>query len=109
MQLEDVNGIAKRHVRLDVPQDDAILLKEPGLYCFLLRCKMPEAKPFMQWAVERVLPHKVLKLALVIEEKDAALALLNDDLQDRENQIEPLEFTGYKMLIMSRNHEEIIQ
>ena len=29
MWYEDVKEIAKRHVRLDVPQDDAILLKEP--------------------------------------------------------------------------------
>ena len=29
MWYEDVKDIAKRHVRLDVPQDDAILLKEP--------------------------------------------------------------------------------
>ena len=35
MWLEDVKSIVKRHVRSDVPQDDAILLKEPGLYCFL--------------------------------------------------------------------------
>ena len=29
MWYEDVKDIVKRHVRLDVPQDDAILLKEP--------------------------------------------------------------------------------
>ena len=34
MWLEDVKSIVKRHVRSDVPQNDAILLKEPGLYCF---------------------------------------------------------------------------
>ena len=48
MRLEDVKGIVKRHVRLEVPQDDAILLKEPGLYCFLFRCKIPEAEPFIE-------------------------------------------------------------
>ena len=80
MRFEDVKDIVERHVRSDVPKDDAILLKEPGLYCFLLRCKMPEVEPFMAWAVETVLPREVRKLASVIEEKDAALALLNDDL-----------------------------
>ena len=35
---------------------NTVLLKEPGLYCFLLRCNMPEAEPFMEWAVETVLP-----------------------------------------------------
>ena len=74
MQFEDVKDIVKRHVRSDVPQDDAILFKEPGVYCFLLRCKMPVAKPFMEWAVETVLPREVQKLPSVIEEKDATNA-----------------------------------
>ena len=80
MQFEDVKDIVERHVQPDVPQDDAILLKEPGLYCFLLRCKKPKAEPFVEWAVETVLPREVRKLASVIEDKDAALALLHDDL-----------------------------
>ena len=37
-------------------QLNTILLKEPGLYCFLLCCKKPKAEPFMEWAVETVLP-----------------------------------------------------
>ena len=56
MRFEDVKDIVERHIRSDVPQDDAILLKESGLYCFLLRCKMPGAKLFMEWVVETVLP-----------------------------------------------------
>ena len=54
MWFEDIKDIVKRHVQSDVPQDDAILLKELGLYCFLLRCKMPGAESFMEWAVETV-------------------------------------------------------
>ena len=49
---------------------DTILLKKPGLYCFLLRSKRDEAEPFMEWVVETVLPREVRKLASVIEEKD---------------------------------------
>ena len=60
---------------------DIILLKQPGLYCFLLRCKRDEAESFMEWVAETVLPQKVRKLASVIEEKDAALALFNYNLQ----------------------------
>ena len=41
MQFEDAKDIVQRHVHPDVTKDEAILLKEPGLYCFLLRCKMP--------------------------------------------------------------------
>ena len=29
-------------------QPNTMLLKEPGLYCFLLRCKKPKAEPFME-------------------------------------------------------------
>ena len=48
MRLQDVKTIVKRHVQSDVPQDDAKLLKEPSLCCFLLRCKIPEVEPFME-------------------------------------------------------------
>ena len=50
-------------------QPNAMLLKEPGLYCFLLRCKKPKAEPFMEWIVETALPREVRKLASAIEEK----------------------------------------
>ena len=56
MQFVDVKDIVKRHVQVAVPQDNAILLTEPGLYCFLLRCKMTGAEPFMKLAVKTVLP-----------------------------------------------------
>ena len=87
MRFEDVKVTVKRHVRLDVPQDDAILLQEPGLYCFLLRYKMPGAESWKQWAVETVLAREVRILASVIEEKDAALVHCDD-------QTEALEFTN---------------
>ena len=64
-------------------QNDAVLLKEPGLYRFLLRCKRDEVEPFMECAVETGLPREVRELASAIEEKDAALALLTEDLQNR--------------------------
>ena len=46
----------------------------------------------MEWVVETVLPREVQKLPLVIEEKDAALALLTDDLQDRNNRIQAIQY-----------------
>ena len=87
MRFEDVKDTVKRHFRLDLPQDDAILLKEPSIYCFLLRGKMPGAESFTKWASETVLSREVRKLASAIEEKDAALA-------HRDDQIEALEFTN---------------
>ena len=61
---------------------DAVLLQEPELYCFLLRCKKPEAEPFMGWVGETVSRQEVRKLASAIEKKD--------------NQIEVLEVTNEK-------------
>ena len=55
---------------------DTVLLKEPGLYCFLLRCKKPEAGPLMEWVVETVLPQEVRNLASVNEEKDNQIQAL---------------------------------
>ena len=40
-------------------QPNTMLLKEPGLYCFLLRCERIEVEPFMKWVVETALPHEV--------------------------------------------------
>ena len=38
----------------------------------------------MEWVVEKLLLREVQKLTSTIEEKDATIALLNDDLQNRE-------------------------
>ena len=36
--------------------NQALLLKEQALYCFLLRCKKPKDELLMEWVVETVLP-----------------------------------------------------
>ena len=69
-RLKDVQNILRREVNVDLPKEDTVLLKEPGLYRFLLRCKKPKAEPFMEWVVETVFPREVRKLASAIEEKD---------------------------------------
>ena len=47
---------------------------------------MPGAKPFMEWAVETVLPREVRRLASAIEEKDnqiQALGIKNEEHQQK--------------------------
>ena len=73
-------------------KENTVLLKEPGLYRFLLRCKRSRAKLFIEWVVETVLPWEVRESTSVIEEKDAVIALMNDDLQDRDNQIQAIKY-----------------
>ena len=77
-------------------QPNTMLLKEPGLCCFLLHFKKPKAEPFMELlVVETVLPRETRKLASVIEEKD--------------NQIHAFEFTNKKnQHKILRLNEEII-
>ena len=82
----------KYKTRLGDARPNTLLLREPGLYCFLLRCKRDKAEPSMEWVVETVLPREVRKLASVIKEKDAALALLTDDLQGRDNRIQAIQY-----------------
>ena len=69
-----------------------MLLKEPGLYYFHLRCKKPKAEPFMEWVAETVLPREVKKLASAVEKKDATIALMNSDLQDHDNQVQAIQY-----------------
>ena len=92
MRLGDTQNILRTEVDIDLPKEGIVLLTEPGLYCFLLRCKKPNAELFMKWVVETVLPREVRKLTSAIEEKDSALALLTDDLQDRDNQIQAIQY-----------------
>ncbi|XP_057310276.1 uncharacterized protein LOC130648253 [Hydractinia symbiolongicarpus] len=72
------------------PQQDTVLLTEPGLYCFLLRCGRPEAEPFLDWVVAEVLPREVRKFARIVEENQEALALLNGDLENKDRALAAL-------------------
>ena len=45
----------------------------------------------MEWFMETVLPQQDWKSASAIEERDAALALIHDDLRDRDNQIQAID------------------
>ena len=68
-------------------QKDTALLKEPRLYCFLLRCKRDEAEPFMKGAVETVLPREVRKLSSAIEEKDNQIQALESKNEGHQHKI----------------------
>ena len=85
MRLEDVKNVLRGEVNIDT-----VLFKEPGLYCLLLRCKKHKTKPFMEWVMETVLPQQDWKSASAIDGKDAALALIHDDLRNRDNRIQAI-------------------
>ena len=79
----DMKDVQKNlHLHLDI-----VLLKEPGIYCFLLRCKRDEARPFMEWVVKTVLTREVQKLASVIEEKDNQIQALETSNEAHQQKI----------------------
>ena len=88
-------------------QPNTVLLKEAGLYCFLLRCGKPEAEPFMDWVCEEVLPREVRKLAEVMEEKNAQITFLNDELTESQDLVRQLEYnnTGLRGEIRAKDQE----
>ena len=47
--------------------------------------------------VETVLPRKVRKLTPAVEEKDTTIALMNDDLQDLDNQIQAIKYENVSL------------
>ena len=58
----------------------------------------------MEWVVETVLLREVRKRC--IEEKDAALTLLTDDLQDRDNQRQGIQ---YKKVALQAQREILMR
>ena len=42
---------------------DTVLLKKPSLCCFLLKCKIPETKHFIEWAVETIFTARGSKIS----------------------------------------------
>ena len=52
IRFDDVKADLREQVRSDLLHDDTVLLKEPAVYCFLLKCKMEITEPFMEWIIE---------------------------------------------------------
>ena len=48
LRFGDVKPSLNQREDIFLLHKDTVLLKEPGLYCFLLRCKSDEAEPFME-------------------------------------------------------------
>ena len=102
LSFGDVKLSLKQREEIIPLHHNTVLLKEAGLYCFLMRCKRPAAEPFMEWACEEVLPREVRKLAAAIDEKqDIAekdmLALLDDDLTESQDLVRQLEYANTGM------------
>ena len=88
-----------RDVNIDLDKEDksvhlhphTVLLKEPGVYCFLLRCNKAEAEPFMDWVVETVFPREVPKLSQKLEEHHRRIPQLQQAVEDRDNRIQKIQ------------------
>ncbi len=109
MRYKDVKTELNCQVRAHLPQDDQVLLTEAGLNCFLLRCKMEKADPFMEWVCEEVVPREVRKPAAEIEEKESQLALLNDDFAESQDLVRQLEFNNVGLQGENRAKDQEIE
>ena len=77
---------------VDWPKDSQkydIYISEEGMYELLFSSQQPKAKDFRKHCSNVMFPHIRQKLT---DKKDAALALINDDLQDRDNQIQAIQY-----------------
>ena len=91
MRLRDVKIDFQGVLKSERLHPDTVLLKEPGVYCFLLRCNKAEAKPFMDWVVETVLPRELRKLSQKLEEHHRRTTQLQQAVEDRDNKIQAIE------------------
>ena len=92
MRLRDVNIDLDKVDKSVHLHPDTVLLKELGIYCFLLRCNKVEAEPFMDWVVETVLPREVRKLSQKLEEHHRRATHLQQAVEDRDNRIQAIEY-----------------
>ena len=92
---------AVRHVHW--PKDSQkfdIYINEEGMYELLLSSQQSKAKEFRKHCCNVILPHVRQQLTnkmkedhqKAMKEKDAALVLVIDDLQDRDNQIQVIQY-----------------
>ena len=56
MRLGDIKIDLQGVLKSEYLHPDTVLVKDPGVYCFLLRCNKVKTEPFMDWVVETVLP-----------------------------------------------------
>ena len=92
MRLGDVKIDFQDVLKSEYTQPNTVLLKEPGVYCFLLRCNKAEAEPFMDWVVETVLPRELRKLSQKLEEHHRRTTQLQQAVEDRDNRIQAIEY-----------------
>ena len=107
LRYGDVKFSVNKRDEIKPLHPDTVLLKESGLYCFLLRCKKDKAQPFMKWVVETVLPREVRRLNEQLENAEASIALLSDDLEVANNRCRQLEFNsvGLQGEIRAKNQQ----
>ena len=105
-----------------------IYTNEEGMYELLLSSQQPEAKDFRRNCCNVLFPHVRQQLTnkmkedhqqaieeiqgkhqQAIEEEDAIIALMNDDLQDRDNQIQAIKYENVALQARKDVYEDQLQ
>ena len=64
----------------------------------------------MEWVVKTDLPWEARELTSVIEEKkNAVIALVNDDLEDRDNQIQAIKYENLALQAQGDVYQDELQ
>ena len=85
-----------------------LYINEEGLYELIFTSQQPLAKQFRKHCCNILFPHIRQQLhQQAIEEKETALALLTDDLQERDNQIQAIQYenVGLQGEIRAKNQQ----
>ena len=94
-----------------------IYINEEGMYELMFFSQQPLEKEFRKYCCnvmvphirQKMLEHLIIEHQLAIEEKDAALTLLSDDLQDRDNRIQAIEYKNIGPQGEIRAYQEQLQ
>ena len=105
---------------IDWPKDSRkgdYYTNEKGMYELLFSSQQPKAKDFRRHCCNVLFPHVGQQLTnkmkedhqQAIEKKDAALALLTDDLQDHDNQIQVIQYENVALQVQRDVYQAELQ
>ena len=120
IQKYELSSVTTAGTPVNWPKDSQkydLYINEEGMYELIFSSQQPLAKEFRKYCYNVMFPLIRQKMVenlriehqLAIEEKDAALALLSDDLQDRDNRIQAIEYENIGLQGEIRAYQEQLQ
>ena len=119
-QKYQTSGFTAAGKLVDCPKDSQkydIYTNEEGMYKLLFSSQQPKAKDSRRHCCNVLFPHVRQQLAnkmkedhqQVIEEKDAVITPMNDDLQNRDNQIHAIQYENVALQVQKNVYHAQLQ